>query len=154
MITLSPVLRESVPYCWLLEWEGLTLGVHREDGWYAQFGEQWVHFNAEYKCVHLWPLLELGHDEFFAFLSRAEELFPAYVPVIRDFPKLLLLQCAFRQSCPGYWPELAMNWLERDIDLQPSLKVDLEALIVNKHMQQHLRHRARRIVRRLLSIAA
>ena len=154
MITLSPVLRDAAPYCWLLEWEGLTLGVHREDGWYAQFSDQWMLINAEYKCVHLLPLLELEHDEFFAFLSHAEEQFPAYAAVIRNFPRLLLLQCAFRRSCPGYWPELAMTWLERDIDLQPSLKEDVEALTVNKHIQQHLRHRARRIVRRLLTIAA
>jgi len=154
MTTLSPVLKETPPCCWLIEWDGLKLGVHRKGGWYARFRDEWVLFDAEYKCVHLLPVLEFDRDEFFAFLNRAEILFPDYASGIKNFPMLLLFRLAFCGRCSDYWAELAMTWLERDPCHQPSLKADLEELSVNKLKPQRLRHRARKIARRLSANAA
>lgn len=155
MSVLMPALMNDVPpYCWLLESDVRKLGVHRESGWCAQFADRCVFFESEPSCVHLLPVLELDGNDFFALLSRSEILFPEYANSIRKFPKLLLIQHAFRHYSSDYWPGKAMTWLERDPGLQPLLVAELDEISGNKANSQQLRQRAKRMLRGLTTVAA
>jgi hypothetical protein len=107
--------------------------------------ERTIAVDSENKCMYLLPLLELDSVEFFEFLKHAQQRFPQVAESIKNFPKIWLLKHAFHNSVSAYWPERALNWLEKDAALRPFLKEELETFVVNKIMPQQARQRAKRM---------
>lgn len=145
----APPRSASTEYCWLLAIDGRQLGVHLRDGWCMKLNEQMVYFDEEAKCVHLLPVLEQECASFAGQLQLAERTYPAFASSIRSLPKKMLFRHVFDTSVSGYWPEKALAWLADDTALQASLRQELEAFTQNKNMPQHLRQRAKGMLRKV-----
>lgn len=134
------------PYMWLVESASKRIGVHKTEGWCVLSHGEVFFAKAEADCMLLLPILEIAARDFLPSLVVAEELEPAYVHSIGEFPREGLVRYALIHSVSEYWPDKALAWLEGDSLLVKKLMVPLERLIENKSMSQRTRHKAKRLI--------
>ena len=143
---MEPALVDG-PYCWLIDMDGLRVGVHAHEGWCVRGASGELRLDAEAKLVPLGPLLELPAATFTAFLERAAQSHPVHANAIRAFPRLALLKHVFHTSFSGYWPERALAWMSDDPGSWPLLAEELTRFAQNKAMPQAARQQAQRMSR-------
>jgi hypothetical protein len=143
---------EASPYLWLVKIGSNKLGVHQDAAWFMKMGDRLLLLDSEEKCVPLEPILEVDVNLFFKFLQDVRKEVPSYADVIDQFPKVMLLKHVFHTAYSGYWPQMALNWLNADPGIQNLFQDELEIFAKNKVMPQAARQQARRILHRLSRI--
>lgn len=143
---MEPALVDG-PHCWLIDMDGLRVGVHAQGSWCVRGERGEWRLDAEEELVPLGPLLELPVAEFTAFLERAAQSHPGHAPAIRAFPRHALLKHVFHTSFSGYWPERALAWMADDPACWPAFAEELKRFSDNKAMPQAARQQAQRMSR-------
>jgi hypothetical protein len=143
---MEPAIVEG-PYCWLIDMDGLRVGVNAQTGWCVRSANADIELDAEEKLVPLGPLLELPVATVTAFLDRAAQAHAAHANAIRAFPMQALLKHVFHTSFSGYWPERALAWMADDPACWPAFAEELKRFSENKAMPQAARQQAARMTR-------
>ncbi|MBT2767091.1 hypothetical protein J7J08_05530 [Stenotrophomonas sp. ISL-67] len=132
---------------WLAKGGNLVIGVHLELGWCVRVDGDVTLLDTERRFVPVTPLLKVPFNEFSGLLKRASLRNEECRQLILDFPVELFLKYVFHTSCSGYWPELALDWLEAQESSWPMHRAELAGLSESRSMPQKARQRANRMLR-------
>ncbi|WP_210131307.1 hypothetical protein [Stenotrophomonas rhizophila] len=146
MELIEPAIHEHT-FRWLIKGSGVLVGVQLGSGWCVRVAGDVALLDSEREFVPVIPLLNVAFNDFSNFLERASLLNPECREIICNFPFELFLKCVFHTSYSGYWPELALDWLEEQDNCWSKYRVELAAICECKAMPQRARQRAQRMLR-------
>lgn len=109
----------------------------QENGWGCESGDgpHWFYMRGNY--VPLLPLLDTPRPKAKELVAQASSMHVVLAP----FPFEDFIVTALHWPTE-YWPMLAVQWLEQDFPLSPSVAECLKCISNNKETSQRLRHRA------------
>jgi len=144
---LDPPIFE-LPFTWLASIGNLRLGIRQRDEWCTDIRGKTTILSNPADMMPLLPLLEIGKTAFYEHLSHVEQTYADLSNASQSFPAVFLLRFAFESSVSDYWPLKAIDWLDADGTIEPTLRESLRDMLSKPWLTQHLKHRVERVTKR------
>jgi hypothetical protein len=133
---------------WIVEIDGIRLGLLPESGWALQTKDETRVIVEPQDMIFALPLLELGRQMIYSHLLTISQDAPDISLRALDFPEVLLLRCAFEKSVSDYWPLKGIEWISSSPTLADKLGDNLRDLQKRSWATQVLKQKIKLILKK------